>query len=259
MSEFRLEDTTAQISSVIYDWLETEVETSSRATDVNSVLDDYDSAVQGLQGGFNHPTNYFWNKFGGHMDRLEGWVRDYSEISPDDKEFDKFAVKVTFAGLMEMSGCYRAQCYLASRSVEEYLDRRKKITDINLTEVIEARLAEWLPDSANFTAAKIDPPELGRSRQRIATLGEKAVKTVCTRATFGYDLGEPYSRSTDELRVAQAHWLDFTVDSIAVTAKQKGGDLEVVPFWEPISISEQSGSIYYPFREHIDWAEVMST
>jgi hypothetical protein len=57
---------------------------------------------------------------------------------------------------------------------------------------------------------------------------------------------------------AQRLWLDLTVDSIVLTAKLKSGDLGAVPFWEPISIGEQTGSLYYPLREPVDWASVMA-
>lgn len=260
MNKYRLDEAAGLISGTLYDWLKAEVETSGRPGDVNSVLDDYDQAVTGLRGGFNHPTNFFWNKFNGHMDRLESWVRDYSEIDPTDEDFDNFAVKVTFGGLMEMSGCFRAQCYVVARNAQEYLERRKSVTDINLTRTVTDRLTERIPNSIDLVSARIDLAELERSRKRISDLGRRAVKRLCSMAVLdeGNELGQLDSRSANELRVAQAHWLDFTVDSIVMTAKLKGGDLEAAPFWEPVSITEQSGRLYYPMREPIDWAEVIA-
>jgi hypothetical protein len=76
---------------------------------------------------------------------------------------------------------------------------------------------------------------------------------------MGQDLGQPGSRSAQEMMDAQRQWLDFTIDSIVLAAKLKRGDLGAVPFWEPISITEQTGSLYYPLREPIGWAEVMGT
>lgn len=258
MSEYALEDTAGHISTVIYDWLEAEVETSSRSDDVNSVLDDYNKAIAGLRGGFEHPHNFAWNKLNAHISRLEGWVQDYSEIAPDDKDFDKFAVRVTFGGLMQISGSYRDQCYIEARGPEDYLERRRRVTGINLTEGVMNNLTRRLPENGQFADAMIDLEELDRSRDTVSNLGERAVKVMCSRAAMGLDLGQPGSRSAKEIMDAQRLWLDFTVDSIVMAAKLKNGDLGAVPFWEPISITEQSQSLYYPFREPVNWAEVMA-
>ncbi|MGH7157168.1 MAG: hypothetical protein ACREGG_03610 [Candidatus Saccharimonadales bacterium] len=258
MSEYVQEDTTANISTSIYDWLETEVMTSSRQGDVNEVLNDYTQAIQGLRGGFDHPKNFAWNKLNSHISRLEGWLRDYSEVSPEDKDFDTFASRITFGGLMQISGSYRDQCYIEAKSAEEYLERRQRVTGINLTNAIRNRLSDRLGDSVDFANVQIDIEELSRSFRKVSDLGTRAVKAMCSRAVIGYDFGQPDSRSAREMMVAQSHWLDYTVDSILVTAKLKQGDLGAVPFWEPISITEQSGSIYYPLRNPVNWPEVMA-
>jgi len=259
MSEYGLEDTAANISTVIYDWLEAEVETSSRSDDVNIVLDDYNKAIQGLRGGFDHPLNFPWHKFNSHTDQLSGWLKNLrNEVTPDDKDFDKFAVKVIFRGLMQVSGSYRCQCYVEARGPEDYLERRKRVTGINMTEVVMGNLSKRLPESGQFEDATIDLEALERRRSAVTELGERAVKVMCNRVLMGQDLGQPGSRSAQEMMEAQKQWLDLTVDSIILAAKLKEGDLGAVPFWEPISISEQSGSLYYPFREPVNWAEVIA-
>jgi hypothetical protein len=260
MSEYVLEDAAANISSVVYDWLEAEVRTSSKPADVNAVLDDYTKAIAGLRGGFDHPYNFVWNKLNSHISRLEGWVSDLgTETSPKDIDFDKFAVKVTFGGLMQVSGSYRGQCYVEARGVEDYLERRARVINVNLTEVVMNTLTRRLPENGQFAEASIDLEELDHRRETVSNLGERAVKVMCNRVVMGQDLGQPGSRSAQEMMDAQRLWLDLTVDSIVLTAKLKSGDLGAVPFWEPISIGEQTGSLYYPLREPVDWAEVMST
>lgn len=253
-----MEDAAANISTTIYDWLEAEVETSSKPDDPNSVLDDYTKAIAGLRGGFDHPYNFAWNKLNGHISRLEGWVRDLSEIDSTDEDFDKFAVKVTFGGLMQVSGSYRDQCYLEARGAEDYLERRKRVIGVNLTEVVINSLKWTLPENRQFAEAMIDLEDFDHRRDVVSTLGERSVKVMCNRVVMGQDLGQPDSRSAREMMDAQKLWLELTVDSIVLGAKLKNGDLGAVPFWEPISISKQSGELYYPLREPVNWAEVMA-
>jgi hypothetical protein len=253
------------ITQATYDWLEAEVATSSSPTDVNIVLNDYNAAIRGLRGGFEHDENFTWKKHQGHMDRL---VLDYalfSSTSPDDKNFDRLAGKVMFDGLMEISGTYRNQCYTEAVGSHDYLNRRRKVIGIGIATCVHNRLTDLIPVNGDFTDARISTSGLGLQMEKTIEMGEETIKKLCSRVALGLDLGESGSRSAEKMIEAQYGWLKFTLDSLILVTKLKGGNLQAVPFLEPRSITEQSGKLHYPLdydpakgEKPYDWAEVLA-
>ncbi len=254
----KLQPSSEAISEAVYDWLEAEVATSSNPEDVNAVLNDYTSAIAGLHGGFEHPKNFTWNKAQSHISRLNSDFEIFADTLPNDKYYDKIAAKIIFDGLMQVSGSYRNQCYVEARDAEDYIERRQKAIGLNIANTVRNRLIDLVPQSGDFSSAKISVESLGERVKQVSQLGETAVKRLCSRAALGYDFGTPGSRSAQEMISAQYNWLNFALDSLILVAKYKDGDIAAVPFLEPISITEQSGSLYYPLAAPVNWAEVLA-
>lgn len=154
---------------------------------------------------------------------------------------------------MFVSGAYRIQSYLQARSPQEYIDRRKKVTAINLPRVVTSHLATVLPRSGNFSHADIsvssyDDISLEHCKDDvIAKIGETTVRSACRRVQMGLDLEEEQSPSVDEMIKAQRAWIEFATDCVTVSAKLRRGELVAVPFLEPKSISARPApKVVYP-------------
>jgi len=249
-----LREPAEKISSVIYDWLAAEVASSSQPDDVNSVLDDYDKAIEGLKGGFEHKYNFTWKKHSGHMDRLTADYNNLASITPEDKVFDHFAAKLIFDGLMEVSGCFRNQCYAEAKSQEDYIERRQNVIGISVENTVKYRLNDLIHYTDGLSDARISIEGLEKRKDDAIEIGSTSIKKLVSIMT----LKEDPERGAHEMVGAQYSWLKLSVDSLVLVAKCKGGELAKVPFLEPRSIGEQSGKIWYPFQEPLNWAEVMA-
>ena len=241
-----------KVTEVIESWLVAEVKSSS--TGVNEYLNDFDEMVRRLQLGYNNDNNWAAEKCKSHSSRLPKWWQAYE----DDPSNDFAAARIGFGGLMQISGAYRDQCYIRAQNYTDYLAKRESAVSIDVEEVVARQLRTHLPKSGDFRTANIDLHLLETNMERTITLGEAAVKYLCDMALFGYDIGYDNSPSASEMDHAQAIWLAFVTDSIALAAKQRGGELAAVPFLEPISITNQSGSTHYPLREPVDWPAVLA-
>ena len=230
----------ARIAGVFDNWLHDEVRSSH--TEVNSYLDEYDTAIKGLKGGWANPQNFTARKHESHVHiRLpQAWKTYNMTLQPDtphnQREYQ--SAWLMFTPLMQISGTYRNQCYMEATDAEDYLRRRmSRPSALDMRKTVDDRLRIWLPEENNFKEAKINLEDLGRELQVASELGTRAVKRVCARAAIGYDFGQEGSRSAHEMIEAQHAWASFATDCVVFAAKLRGGKLETVPFLEPKSIS----------------------
>lgn len=241
------------ISKAIYDWLAAEVESSG--TSRNMYLDDFESARTGLLDGWDHPNNTPARKTESHLDRLPLWWEAYSFDPLDDYQ----SAKITFAGLMLVSGNYRAQCYIEAVDGQDYITKRSKVIGIDAQQVVTHRLMDILPKNGSFKNADVSLENLDKERQYVAKFGEAATRAMCMRTRLGYDLGIPDSSSARRMMDTQHEWLRFSVDNIALAAKFREGELEAVPFLEPISITDQSGETHLALDPTFNgWSNVLA-
>lgn len=258
MNNYSREDSSANISSAVYDWLEAEVNSSSELQDRNSYLDDYTKVVSGMRAGWDHPDNLPARKLESHLDHLPVWFEAFAGTSPNEEYFEYRSAKLIFAGLMQVSGCYRDQCYVEAGGADDYKSRRQQVVGVSIQNTVRHRLSDFLPSSGQLSDASITIEELDSQRLEISRLDREAVRALCNRVKLGYDVGVEGSVSAHKMQEAQTGWLSFTADSIILAAKLKKGELAGVPFLEPRSIKEQSGELHYPLKSPINWAEVLA-
>ncbi len=248
----KIDTISRDVTDTYLDWLSAEV--ASSHVERNKILDDYDDAIQGLKGGWDHPKNFSARKVESHIDRLGPWFEAFSLAQDDDYQ----AARIVFAGLMQTSGSYRNQCYVEAQDRSDYLVMRQDAIGINLENAVGNRLRTFLPATGDFSRAGISLEDLDQRRQEAEAIGLRAVKAMCARIVLGTDLHQRDSRAAREAQNAQYNWATFTTDALIYVAKNRGGTLADVPFLEPRSITDQSGTIHYPFREPINWAEVLA-
>lgn len=241
------------VNNGFYDWLRAEVQTSR--VERNRVLDEFDKAIEGLEGGWEHPYNFTARKAESHTDRLGPWFEAFT-LEPDD---DFQAARIIFAGLMQISGGYRNQCYVEASDAADYIKRREKGVGIDLRQPISARLHINLKGAADFLDARMTLEQLDERRRSIETIGIKVTQSMAELVRLDKDneIKRYRTRATLEAQTAQFSWAAFTTDALTLVAKMRGG-LAGVPLLEPRSISDQSGITYYPFKETIDWASVLT-
>ena len=262
----KISGSTRLIGEAFYDWLEAEVITSSTEGDINTYLNDFTTIRGGekdgikikgaLDGGWDDPKNYLARKLEAHNNRLPHWFEAYT-LAPDD---DYQAARLSFAGLMQVSGAYRDQCYMEAVDGEDYMNKRQQVIGVDIVQSVADRLRHILPKSGDFSLADVSPESFEDEMKRVSRIGELAVRKMCERARLGFDFSATDTPSSGALRVAQYEWLLLTTDAVALAAKTRGGRLEAVPFLEPRSISEQSDKVpHYPLRPDFPgWAEVMA-
>ena len=241
------------IGSSFENWLVAEVNTSSTQGDVNTYLNDFTTAREGITGGYDHPKNYSAIKLRSHIDRLAFWFNIF-EQEPTDEEI---AAKLIFAGLMQLSGTYRNQSYLEAKNAPEYAERRSKGIGIDTAAIVQNRLDLWTPSGAALDQVTITSEDLGKKIESVSKVGEIAVRRISMRGVWKYDLGETNSISSQYMQFAQKRWLEYTTDALILAAKNRGGDLTKVPFWEPKSISSTPPpKIKYPLDpSFVGWNE----
>jgi hypothetical protein len=229
-----------RVAGVVHDWLVAEVESSSG--DRNQYLDDFSKWQQQIRLGYDDDRNWTSNKNRAHLDRLPIWWQAY-ELDP---LHDEASAKITFAGLIFISGAYRNQSYFQAQDADDYQARRAHGVGIDLESAVSTRLNTHLPRTGSFKTANITLETLDERRKQAAVIGEQTIKTVCARAYYGYDLGQENSRSVNEMKQDQYAWATFVTDAVTLAAKLRGGDLDAVPFLHPVNISDNPGVIY-PF------------
>lgn len=221
-------------------WLADEVKSSGQGN--NAILDNYDDAISGIVGGWDHPKNFGRIKHESHVDnRMPLWWAQYEQ----DPENDLVSAKLLFNGLMQISGAYRTQCYLQARGAQDYLWRRSgRPVGINLESEAMARLINVVPGN-DLSEAEMSVEDLGSEVERVSRIGETALKNVSKYNTnTGRDLRRANSPSVQEMAMAQHAWARFSIDCVIVAAKIRGGELAAVPFLEPKSISLEPQVIY---------------
>jgi hypothetical protein len=76
-------------------------------------------------------------------------------------------------------------------------------------------------------------------------------RSLYTRESNEHAAGLPLASAEDEsvraMKEVQNLWLGLTAAHIVVVAELRGGELEMVPFYEPQSISDVPDEPYYPF------------
>lgn len=233
-------DSAANISEAFSQWLRDEVASSSSEGDVNVYLDEFNTAREGLRGGWDHPKNFTARKLESHLTRLPLWWEAYTLDPSDDYQSARFL----FNSLMQVSGCYRNQCYMEAKDADDYKERRLKAVGIYLGTTVLHRLMDTVPASGSFAEADITLEELDKVRVEVSEAGEEAVRKVCKRTVAGFDFGVPDSMSAKFMMEAQHAWLNLSSDSVVFAAKIRGGELAAVPFLEAKSISEEPQVIY---------------
>jgi hypothetical protein len=251
-------ETAQTIADMTLDWLKAEVDVSSREYDRNQPLNELKNARASLYLGYDNPSNSIANKSQGHLTRLRtSWWEGYTmSLDPDfDNHYqrDFQAAKLIFAGLMEVSGTYRDQCYVQARSQEDYQQLRNGAIGIDINQVVLERVERRLPADGDLGMSLLELSDLDFSREVSMDIGGLAVKMFCDRAERRLDFNKRRSESVRLMKIAQKHWLNFVVDGVLYTAKRHDGVLAAVPFLEPISITDQSGKLYYPLAEPVNW------
>jgi|SRR3989344_1795495 len=236
-----IEASSNSISEAFSGWLQDEIRSSSDPTNRNRYLNDFETAIRGLKGGWDHPDNYSAIKLRSHLDRLPFWFESFTQ----DPANDFLSARIVFAALMQVSGSYRNQCYLQAQDAEDYIKKRlSKPIGTNLDHLIERRISQLLPVSREFAEAGITIDSLDVQREAVSRIGESAVKRMCSRTKIGYDFGQQDSTSVREMIVAQSNWATFAIDAVTLAAKIRGGKLVAVPFLEAKSISDDPQVIY---------------
>jgi len=238
-----------RIAGVLADWLNDEVRSSG--IEANAYLDDYDKAVEGLKNGPGHKFNYLASKHASHVEvRLPSAWQAFNESLEKDiyEEREYQSAYLMFTPLMQVSGTYRAQCYMEAADVGDYMRRRLlRPAGVDLWQVAARRLDKWLPEPDNFGDSTITVEQLGLSLERASKIGGRVVSEVCQRAERNFDFGIEGSATARVLKSAQIEWASLAIDCITLAAKQRAGQLEAVPFLEPKSISaDPPPKVIYP-------------
>lgn len=241
-----------RIACTLADWLNAEVRSSGK--EVNTYLDKYDDAIEGLQGGPGHKFNFLASKHASHVEvRLPNSWQAFNESLEKDvyEEREYQSAYLMFTPLMQVSGTYRAQCYMEAADAGDYLRRRLlRPAGIDLRQVTARRLDKWLPEPDNFGESTITVEQLGLSLERASKIGGRVISEVCQRAERKFDFGIEGSATAQVLKSAQIEWASLTIDCITLAAKQRRGQLEAVPFLEPKSISsDPPPTVIYPLAD----------
>jgi len=251
-----------RIASAFEEWLKAEVVTSGEGP--NSFLDvPTDDKLADIRQRMTIPTaregNWVLSKYEGHTGRIESNFWPVFESMPlDDPQLDIAIAQLKFEPLMQISGTYRRQCYLEASSGADYMLRRTHGVGIDLEQVVLERLEKYAPDG-RLDEATISMEGLKRSLDNAATKDYVNIQSIIAHGAKGVNImGLEDSFPTKGSKNAQVSWAMAATDCVIMAAKLRRGELEAVPFWEPISITAQSGQLHYPLREKVDWAEVMS-
>jgi len=252
-----------QIADVFEDWLKAEVVTSGEG--INSFLDaPTDEKLADIRSRMGKPTaeagNWVLAKYESHTGRIESNFWPAFEATPlDHPQLDRSIAQLKFEPLMQISGTYRRQCYLEAASGADYMLRRENGVGIDLEKVIFEQLQKYAP-AGRLDEATISMQGLKRSLDN-AILGDSInIRSIIAHAAKGVNfMGIEDSLPARGAKKAQINWAQAATDCVIMASKLRKGELGAVPFWEPISITEQSGAIYYPLRERINWVEVLAT
>lgn len=235
------ESASDNIAAAFHGWLVSEVETSSE--DRNKYLNGFNDWRKGMEYGYDQQRNWTVGKNVGHLDRLTtSWWEAY-ELVPDN---DQVSAKILFSALMFVSGAFRNQCYLQSKTAEEYMERRYDAVGVNIHEVVSERIKACLPEDSDFLDAGINMEHLDEKRIAALKIGERAIRRICVRIPYDRDFGQEESWSVETMKLAQRNWIGFAADAVTLAAKIRRGDLTAVPFLEPRNISDNSAVPVYP-------------
>jgi hypothetical protein len=250
-----------QIAQALDNWLKAEVVISGESR--NSYLDASDQDRQVAEQTFADMRARFalpydvdrnWNaaKDKSHQGRWPGWLQGYT-VEPKN---EIATAQIGFAPLMSISGAYRSQCYIQASDQSDYLARRVNGIGIDIEAEVNAQLSEVLY-RGNFKGSKISFDGLTRLFDYTYAQGEIGIRAMIARLQRGYDLGEEDSRSVESMKSTQRRQVQLATYCIALAAKNRGGNLEAVPFLEPISISDQSGEPHYPLGQEVHWLRML--
>jgi hypothetical protein len=261
------------IAQVLDDWLKAEVVTSGESR--NKYLDAADGITESnperAQKKFDTMRQelflpYFddrnWNaqKDKSHQQqRVPTWV-DFFELTHTEKDpkEDFFAAQAMFAPLMTTSGAYRVQCYLESDTPGSYIDLRSKGIGVDIECAVSSRLNERLA-VINFSAAEISFAGLRQSYLDAYSAITRHIKRINERTAEGMNKKKATAETISDMKISQVDHIQLVTDCVIMAAKLRKGELEAVPFLEPVSISDQSGKTHYPLREPVNWLEVLAS
>lgn len=251
-------ETSDAISSVFYDWLAAEVRMSH--IERNQSLDKLSDALEGLHGGWEHPKNFTAIKHRSHVDdRYPLWWETYQSTTSEDPHYDLQSAQLIFNALMQVSGSFRNSCFIRARTQAHYLMLRHRAVGVVIPRVVGEVLGQEMTEDGNLEETGIDDMGFKKEIDRISGVGGLAVRRLCARREMGYIPRDRDYLSMQYMNLAQRRWLELATEGVVLAARNRGGDLSAVPFLEPRSITDQTGTIHYPFREKIDWAKVLAT
>ena len=256
------------IASVFDDWLKAEVVTSGESR--NKYLDPQGGDPEKIGAKFrliraqlakpyDDDKNWAAQKDKSHQQqRVPLWAEFFEATAEGHSEADWYAAQAMFAPLMTVSGSYRTECYLSSYSAEDYTDLRARGIGIDIEEAVSKSL-EKQEVKKSFTASTITFSGLKRAYDYAYAQTEanfRALSARIGRPSVGYD---PYTRSIQGMRESQFRHIQLATDCVIMAAKLRHGELEAVPFLEPVSITDQSRLTHYPLHEPVNWLEVLRT
>lgn len=251
-----------QLAAVCEDWLRAEVITSGEGN--NRVLDvATDDDLELKRAQISHPygddRNLVYKKHSDHENRL--WANYWPAFESavvGEPDADLTSATVTFAAQMEQSGGYRRQCYLEAQSAQDYNARRLLGTGIDIEAVAYEQLARFTPDG-RLNRAAISADDLRHSLEDAITADVTNIKNVVAHAMRDIKImGVENSLPAQGTKKAQISWARAVTNSIILAAKMRKGELEAVPFREPVSITYQSGDVHYPLAAPIDWMKIVT-
>jgi hypothetical protein len=254
------------VSNAFYDWLAAEVVTSGEGR--NKYLDAKVEKTEDAKKRFSdlrrrialpYDNEENWNaqKDKGHRNRWPFWLEAAEITSDGDSQADFASARLLFAPLMTISGAYRMQSYLESDDPEEYLARRSEVIGVDMEDVVASQISERVP-GLEFSAAQISFDSLKKRFDYAYGQNEVAIRAMAARLGSGTDDINGESLSVRSMMRSQIDYLKLATDCVLLAAKLRHGKPGMVPFLEPVSISDQSGEVYYPLAEPVDWHKVLA-
>lgn len=221
--------TTEALSTVLTDWLSAEIIESDQNR--NAVLSDFENRKPDLAKELTDPTNFNGGKALGHHNRLRLWSRQF--INYDQQNDDYATARLTFCGLIWLSGNYRESCLLQADDAETYfhLRREQGPLSISIPATVEQELRTESHRSIDLAGLIHRTQAINETnlltRQRLSPLAAHAPEAI------------------EAFTALQKDWVALSVAQIMTWAAVRDGDLSRVPFFEPKSITDQT-ELQYP-------------
>jgi hypothetical protein len=237
-----------QVATALTAWLQQEIVNSDAGR--NGYLSKFQDRRDDFHKPFDDPSNFQSQKAKSHYDRLIQWVCPYDQ--DDLRHDDWFAGRLVFAGLMEVSGSYRKQCFLEATDTSDYIQRRHDHgpTGIDMFKLSADELASERVEAINA----MNPDErISYIIDRTLLTGAKSLglheslhppSTILSHLEGR--LEAPDSAPVRAMKESQKIWAGLALAHIVVAASFRDNDYSKVPLLEPESITDVK-NIIYPF------------